>query len=121
MMGTYYSVENGLFYRRSQDEIDKGLLKSVFPDLNQILDTGVTNQTTNIIRENLPKGCPEKISKSFSIKSSRKGGVTELVLHQNVLVFDACAHLGHSTGINLESYLDKNNVARGLRASRACM
>jgi hypothetical protein len=37
MLGTYYSVENGLY--RSQDEINKGLLNSVFPDLHQHLDT----------------------------------------------------------------------------------
>ena len=29
------------------------------------------------------------------------------------------AHLGHSTGVILESYIDKNNVAKGLWASRA--
>jgi hypothetical protein len=32
MLGTYHSVENGLY--RSQDEINKGLLNSVFPDLH---------------------------------------------------------------------------------------
>jgi hypothetical protein len=79
MMGTYYSVKNGLY--RSQDEINKGLLNSIFPDLHQILDTGVTKKMTNSICENLPKGCPDKISQSFSIKLSRQGGVTELALH----------------------------------------
>jgi hypothetical protein len=74
---------------------------------------------TSIIRENLPEGCPDKITKSLSIKSSRQGGITELALHRGMTVFDACARSGHSTGVNLESYIDKNNIARGLRASRA--
>jgi hypothetical protein len=118
MLGTYYSIKNGL--HRSQDEINKGLLNSVFPDLHQYLDTGATKQMTSIIREKLPEGCPDKITKSLSIKSSWQGGITEFALHQRMPVFNACARSGHSTGVNLESYIDKNNIARGLPASRAC-
>jgi len=94
-LGSYWSVEQGL-HRSSGDRQIIG--NYVLPDLHAFSDPVGTKKVTQVIRENLPKGCPEEIAQSFSAKSTCKGSITLLATHHGCDVLDVCGHSGHATG-----------------------
>ena len=115
-IASFWAVENGLF--RGDDEDGRALLNSVFPDLYQMKDSSVTSKLTTIIRDNLPVSCPMEIKSLFTAKSMRQAAITQMSIHPELGLFDTCARSGHSTGTTLDTYLDKNGIARGIRGAK---
>jgi hypothetical protein len=114
-LGSYWSVEQGL-HRSSGDRQIIG--NYVFPDLHAFSDPVVTKKVTQVIRENLPKGCPEEIAQSFSAKSTHKGSITLLATHHGCDVLDVCGRSGHATGTSLDSYMDMSYIPRSLPGAK---
>lgn len=116
VIASFFLVERGLF-RHGADQL--AIASFLFPDLHGYKDNGVAKKLTNIIRENLPDGCPKTIKDSFSGKSLREGSITELMVHRQTTTLDVCGRSGHSTGTTLDAYVDKSFVFRGLRGAKA--
>jgi len=115
--GSYFCVENGLY--RSEEDVKKGRMNMVFPSLMNVHEKSTTRQLTTILQSNLPSTCPQKIRKSYTARSLRKGTITELTTDGRMTSFDVCARSGHSTGTSLDYYIDKNNVSYSVRAAKA--
>ena len=71
------------------DDVEKCIATYLFPSLHRMTDNHVASKILSVIRENLPEGCPEELSKSWSGKSLRIAGITTLLL--------AAMHLKSST------------------------
>lgn len=115
-LGCYWAVSKGLV--RSQEHTDNGTLSAVFPDLHMIRQNSVAGRVTSAIRSVLPRGLPPKIVSSLSSKSLRGAAVTTMSIHQQLGLFDVVARTGHSTGVNIDHYTDKNNIHRSLPAGK---
>jgi len=114
-IGSFWAVEGGLF----QAGDDQHAIESyLFPDLHSLNDSGVLKKITAVIRENLPDGCPQDITDSYSAKLLQRGSITELMMHRALNGMDVCGRSGHSTGTTLDSYADKTFIVRGLRGAR---
>ena len=59
-MGSYFCVEGGLF--RPAEDIKRGLMNVVFPELHRYNISSVAKLITNIIRDSFPYGVPEEVS-----------------------------------------------------------
>jgi hypothetical protein len=114
--GAYWMMEDGLW--RDDDQIAKGKMNAVFPSLHSVRPDGVGKKMAKKIRDNLPAGVPDEISKRFTAKSTRIGGITTLCKHKDMNVLRVCARSGHSTGTNLDSYRDLSDVVAGLPAAK---
>jgi hypothetical protein len=117
MNGAYFMCEQGLF--RFPEQVADGLEHSVYPSLHTISDGSVARRLTIAIRNNLPSNLTKAEKMRFSSKSLRKGTITQLSLHPHITLFQATARTGHSTGTNVDSYLDRKNPARALPAANA--
>ena len=108
----FWAVEDGLF----RSDMNDPTAPFVFPRLHELRDNGVASKLTRVIRKNLPAGMPEELKKQYSIKSTRRGVITELAVHKDIGLFESTGRSGHSTGTTQDSYLDKNSIALGLPA-----
>lgn len=117
LFGAYVMCEDGLF--RSEKQIADNMLNKVFPNLHCIQNTSVTTKITEVIRSNLPPGLTPEEKLKYSAKSLRQAAITQLSIHPSINIFTANARIGHSTGTNNASYLDKKNPVRGLPAAHA--
>jgi hypothetical protein len=113
MMGMYGMCENGLY--RSPHEIASGLMLAVFPLLHGKTDEYCSEKITRVIRSALP----EKTRDQFSAKSLRQAGISQCSKHPHMTIFHLCALSGHSTQTTLDSYLDTDDVGRGVPAVNA--
>ena len=82
-------------------------------------DDSISTKLTKIIRDNLPDGVEGKLKKSFSSKSLRKGGISELAAHKDITMFDSIARTGHSLGNSQDHYCDRMHPFSGLAAGMA--
>lgn len=114
-LASFWSVENGLWRDHT---MHKSNASYVFPDLHALNDSSVARKITGIIRDNIPAGCPDNIKKSYSAKSLCRGAITQLATHPGCSTMDVCGRSGHSTGTNLDSYLDQSYIVRGLRGAK---
>jgi hypothetical protein len=112
-MGMYCMCEKGLY--RTPQAIDAGLMLAVFPLLHGKTDEYCSEKITNVIRSVLPKD----VSGKFSAKSLRQAGISQCSKHPHMTIFHLCALSGHSTQTTADSYLDADDVGRGVPAINA--
>ena len=115
-LGCYWAVSKGLL--RFQEHMDNGTVSAVFPDLHTIRQDSVAGKVTTAIRSVLPKGLPPKVVASMSSKSLRGAAVTTMSIHPQLGIFEVVARSGHSTGVNIDHYSDKNNIHKSLPAAK---
>lgn len=113
MMAMYCMCENGLY--RSPQQISSGLTLAVFPLLHGKTDEYCSEKTTKVIRSVLP----EQVKDQFSAKSLRQAGINQCSKHPHMTIFHLCALSGHSTQTTVDSYLDADDVGRGVPAINA--
>jgi hypothetical protein len=75
--GCFWAVEDGLF----RSDMNDPTAPFVFPKLHELRDNGGASKLTRVIRKNLPAGMPEELKTQYSIKSTRRGVITELAVH----------------------------------------
>ncbi len=92
---------------------------SVFPFLHSIQDAAVANKITTAIKKYLPASLSNLSKNKFSSRSMHQGTITKLSMHSAISLFHACAWSGCSTGTSLDSYIDKQNVAKTKPAANA--
>ena len=109
-LGCFYAVEQGLFRNTKNSSVSD----FVFPRLHKLRDNTITKNLNKCIRENLPSGTTEKIKRSFSSRSIRKGGINELSQHREIGFFDSIARSGHSAGTAQEVYIDRTSIVAAL-------
>ena len=107
-MGMYCMCENGLY--RTPQAINAGLHLAVFPLLHGKNDEYCSEKITNVIRSVLPKDVRDQ----FSAKSLRQAGISQCAKHPHMTIFHLSALSGHSTQTNADSYLDMEDVGRGV-------
>jgi hypothetical protein len=90
----------------------------VFPSLHRFKDGYVVKLLTQHIRDSLTPSANKPIKESFSVKSCRKGAITQMAMHPDIGIFEACARSGHSTGTSQDSYIDKHSIASGMPGVR---
>ena len=114
-MACYVMMENGFV---SKKEVSKDF---VFPSLHAIRDPQVANNLTKLIRKYIPRRVTKLIKESFSSKSQRKAGVTLLSADPNMRFPQIHARTRHSSGSNMDSYLENVGLALSLRIVFACL
>ena len=105
-LGCYWACENGLYRQNPKSHVSDFL----FPRLHNLRDRTIATNLTRLIRDHLPPKTPDKIKKSFTSRSIRKGAITELVMHRDI---DECRSIVRSGHCMLtkgqESYVDRTN------------
>ena len=71
-LGCYWACENGLYRQNPKSHVSDFL----FPRLHSLRDQTIAKSLTRSIRDNLPPETPDKIKKSFTSRSIRKGAIT---------------------------------------------
>ena len=89
----------------------KELSDFVFPPLHHMRDNNVSRYITRIIRDNDRKDVPKYVVTLLSSRSLRKGGVAELAAHPIIRYSEEHARTGHSTGTNLDTYMENIGIA----------
>ena len=112
-MGMYCMCEKGLY--RTPQAINAGLLLAVFPLLHGKNDEYCSEKITNVIRSVLPTDVRDQ----FSSKSLRQAGISQCAKHPHMTIFHLSALSGHSTQTTADSYLDRDDVGRGVPAINA--
>jgi len=115
-IGAFWMCNDGL--ARNADQISKGQMNAVFPNLHDVSNAYVAKKLTNAVRCSLER-VPHEIRKKFSAKSIRKGMITEIAMSPFITLFNVCARSGHWSGTSLESYMDCMNPLRSLPADNA--
>ena len=88
-------LKKGLFRANKKS---KGVSNFVFPRLYKMRDKSIAKSLTKIIRDNLPENTTAKLKKSFSSRSVRKGGISELSMHPQIGHFKPLVRSGPSAG-----------------------
>ena len=114
-LGSFWAVEGGLF----RNENERNIQSFLFPFLHGLKNATVSKKITDILRDNLPNGCPPVLVKSISSKSIQRGGISQLIIHPDLNNSDICGRSGHASGSNIDLYTDDRNIARGIRGGRA--
>lgn len=96
-----------------QDQLKSATALSIFLNLHNLNDSSVSRKLTDVIRGFLPADYHVEIKNGYSVKSLRKGAVTQMAMHPVLNAMDMCSRSGHNTGTTLDSYLDNNNIAQG--------
>ena len=104
-MGCYGALEKGFI------STQKELSDFVFPSLHHMTDNNVARYITCIICNNIGKDVPTDVLNSLSLRLLRKGGVTELAAHPSICYPEEHARSGHSTGTNLDKYIENVGIA----------
>ena len=112
-MGMYCMCEKGLY--RTPQAINSGLKLAVFPLLHGKNDEYCSEKITNVIQSVLPKDVRDQ----FSSKSLRQAGISQCAKHPHMTIFHLSALSGHSTQTTADSYLDRDDVGRGVPAINA--
>ena len=81
-LGCFWFVKKGLFHSGVDHEV---IATFLFLGLHSMNDSAVSKKDTQVIRENLPRGCPTDIANTYCAKSTRRGSITELATHQGEL------------------------------------
>ena len=115
-LGLYVFFGEGL--RRTQLQVSDHLVDCVFPDEYTSTSATVARRIGQWYKNMLPKGASKDLEASITQKSGRQGAITELSLHPLTNVFDVCGRSGHKTGVNIDSYIDDSNPARGMLGAR---
>ena len=112
-MGCFGACENG-FMSRSETAKD-----FVFQNLHNILDQSVAKQLTKSIRNAINPYVSKEIRLSYTSKSIRKGGISELCAHAGLRYPEENARSGHSTGTHMDTYIDNVGLALSLPGALA--
>mmetsp|Transcript_10357 Transcript_10357/g.17598 ORF Transcript_10357/g.17598 Transcript_10357/m.17598 type:complete len:493 (+) Transcript_10357:230-1708(+) len=115
-MGAFFMCQDGL--ARDEDQVRKGQMNAVFPNLQVGSNNNVTKKLTNAIRSSLD-GVPNDTRQKYSAKSIRKGMITEIAMASFITLFMVVARTGHATGAVVDAYLDAMNPLRSLPAANA--
>ena len=113
-LGSFWAVEQGLMCSDKQESCASFL----FPYLHGLKDTSISNKVLNVIRDQLPPGCPKKLKDCFSGKSIRQSTITILLLNRHLSYTDITGRSGHESGTELDTYGDKRCISTGLRAAK---
>jgi hypothetical protein len=105
--------EKGLY--RTPQAINSGLKLAVFPLLHGKNDEYCSEKITNVIQSVLPKDVRDQ----FLSKSLRQAGISQCAKHPHMTIFHLSALSGHSTQTTADSYLDTDDVGRGVPAINA--
>lgn len=104
--------------RRTNLQVDEGLLLPVFPSLYVQDSSAVCRKITSSLQSGLIDSAPDEVRQGCSQKSMRSGAVTELSMHPASTLFTVAARSGHSTGTNVDSYLDPMKLERSMPGAK---
>lgn len=115
-LGSFFMCEDGLHRLPS----DAAFVSFLLPNLHSMKNASVTKKISSILQGALPFGIPEALKNDYTAKSTRRGAVSELLMHPGLNGMpDVCARTGHHLMNNSESYVDERNAFRALRGGRA--
>jgi len=113
-MGMFALCEDGLY--RTPTQKNDGMGQVVFPLLYGRKDEGATTLVTETIRS----GLPPSVSKYYSAKSLRQGGINQATKHKDMNYFFLSAVTGHANDNNSSQYyIDPTDVGRTVPALNA--
>lgn len=115
-LGSFILFGEGL--RRTQLQIEDRLEDMVFFHEYHFASSNVARRIGQGLKSNLPSTASKEQKATVSQKSLRYGAITELTMHPKAGLFEVCGRSGHKTGVNIDSYVDQTNPARGLVGAR---
>ena len=112
----YYFLDGGL--RRTRQQMDDHLGDSVFPDQRATTSNECCRKIGGFLKANLPKNATKELKEATTQKSLRSGAISTMVTHEMATFWTVINRTGHSSGTNVDSYIDRNSVTAGLPGAK---
>ena len=111
-LGCFMFLGEGLY--RTALQMNEGSGDSIFPREFNRSTSAVSRRIGDCLKRSLDPCTPPEEKDCISQRSLRQGAITEISCHPRAGPMEVCGRSGHSTGLNIDVYMDYMNPQRSL-------